>query len=198
MPKIVSEHEKEKIQEAIYQNTIKLLRKKGVKGITVDDITEAANIAKGSFYKFYPSKEECLYEIIRRSEKEMFSRVEIILSELTPSKELIIKILHEVYLADDSLVLYITPKDLEALLRKLPVEYADRENEKSGNYFESTLQMFGMDSKQVNMGVLSYLMDSLYFIASKKDEGSGRHEALALIINTIAEYMVSGMNENSN
>jgi len=192
MPKIVTEHEKQMIQEAIYKNTINLIQKKGLKGVTVDNITATANMAKGSFYSYYPSKEECLYDVIRKCESEMFNKIEHVLSEQMPKKEQIVKLIHEIYLAEDSLVLYIKPKDLETLLRKLPPEYAERENKKSENYFERTLQLFEMDRKQVNRGVLSYLMDSLHFIASKRDEGMECQQALELIINTIAEYMANG------
>lgn len=193
MPKIVSNREKEIIIGAIYQSSIELIKNKGMKGVTVDDITREAGIAKGSFYKYYSSKEECLYEVARRSEREMFERMECVLSESIPAKDKIIKVFHEVYLASDSLVPYVAPKDIEVLLRKLPEEYAKRDQKKSENYFERSMQLLGIEGAQIQMGVLGHLMDSLAFIAAKRDDTSVSQEAMELIIHTIAEYLTAGI-----
>lgn len=197
MSKIVSNREKEMIIESIYQSTIGLVKNKGMKGVTVEDIAREAGLAKGSFYKYYPSKEVCLYEVARRSEREMFGRMERVLSESMPNREKIIKVFHEVYLASDSLVPYVAPKDLEVLLRKLPAAYAERDQKKSENYFERSMQLMGIEGAQIQMGVLGHMMDSLAFIASKMDNTSESQEAMELIINTIAEYVISGMNANN-
>lgn len=141
---------------------MQLIRKKGLKGVTVDDISSAVNIAKGSFYTYYSSKEKCLYDVIRRCESKTFKRIEHVLLASSKKKEKIMKLLREIYLVEDSIVLYVSPKDLETLLRKLPAEYAKYHTEKSENYFERTLQLFELDRKQVRMDVLSYLMDSLH------------------------------------
>lgn len=198
MPKIISDHEKEITKEAIYQSVVQLIQKKGLNGVTVDDITCTTRMAKGSFYNYYPSKEQCLYDVIRRCEREVFDRVEHALSESLPKKEMLVKLLKEIYLAKDSLVLYVSPKDIETLLRKLPAQYANWQKEKSESYFERTLQLFELDSKQVRMDVLSHLMDSLHFIASNRERRIGQEEALEISVNTIAEYMAKGIqNEGS-
>ena len=75
MPKIISNREKEMILDAIYQSTIKLIKEKGLRSVTVDEITQNVNIAKGSFYKYYLTKEECLYQVIKRSERDRKSVV---------------------------------------------------------------------------------------------------------------------------
>ncbi len=196
MPKIVNEREKELVLEAIYQNTIELIKEKGLRNVTVDDITHRANMAKGSFYKYYPSKEECLYEVIKRSEREGFVRAESVIALSKPSKELLIKLLHEVYIADDSMALYITPKEIDALMRKLPAEFSEREDKKSEDFFERALCALGVQKSSLNLGVLAHLMDSLAFIASSKDGRAGSEEskiALGRIISTIADYFIGAL-----
>lgn len=196
MPKLVNDREKELILEALYQNTIELIKEKGLRNVTVDNITQRANMAKGSFYKYYPSKEVFLYEVIKRSEREGFTRTENILSESKPNKELLVEILKGIYIADDSIVLYVTPHDIEALMRKLPAEYYDREAKKSDDYFERTLHAIGAHKGIVSIGVIAHLMDSLSFIASSKDGRAGSEEskaAMELIINTIADYLMEAL-----
>lgn len=40
----------------IYESAVKLLRERGINNLSVDDIVEAAGVAKGTFYVYYKSK----------------------------------------------------------------------------------------------------------------------------------------------
>ncbi|OME90925.1 MULTISPECIES: TetR/AcrR family transcriptional regulator [Paenibacillus] len=194
MPKIVTEHEKDMVREAMFTQGIELIRKKGVKRITVEDITSATHIGKGSFYSYYNSKEELLYSIIKKSESRMFERVEAVLSENANLNERLVKVLKEIYLAADSIVLYVSPSDIELLLRKLPAEVADREASKSNNYFSRTLSLCGIDESRCEMDVLAYLMNALHFVGSTDMSFGerGREKALDLLVHAIADYMTGG------
>lgn len=193
MPKIVSEHEKEMVREAMYVKGIQLIRKKGVKRVTVEDITIATNIGKGSFYSYYKSKEELLLVIIKKFENTMFERVEAILSENMEAKEKLIKALKEIYLAADSIVFYVSPSDIEYLLRKLPDTAKDWES-KSNDYFSRTLSLCGIDVTKCDIHVLTHLMNALHFVGSEnKSFGEqGRQEALDMLVHSIADYMAGG------
>ncbi|MCM3342224.1 TetR/AcrR family transcriptional regulator [Paenibacillus sp. MER TA 81-3] len=194
MPKIVTEHEKEMVREAMYTKGIELIRKKGVKRVTVEDITIAANIGKGSFYSYYNSKEELLYTIIKKNENRMFERVESVLSKKIKLKEKLIKALKEIYLAADSIVLYVSPSDIEYLLRKLPDEAADWEALKSNDYFSRTLSLCGIDESGCEIDVLACLMNALHFIGSQDMPFGerGREKALDILVHSIADYMAGG------
>jgi AcrR family transcriptional regulator len=194
MPKIVTEHEKDMVREAMFTQGIELIRKKGVKRITVEDITSATHIGKGSFYSYYNSKEELLYSIIKKSESRMFERVEAVLSENTNLNERLVKVLKEIYLAADSIVLYVSPSDIELLLRKLPGEVADREASKSNDYFSRTLSLCGIDESRCEMDVLAYLMNALHFVGSTDMTFGerGREKALDILVHSIADYMTGG------
>ena len=41
--------------------------------IKVEELTKAAGISKGAFYKFYPAKELLFYEVLRSLHEELFS-----------------------------------------------------------------------------------------------------------------------------
>jgi AcrR family transcriptional regulator len=47
----------------------------GVKKVSVDDITKAAGMAKGSFYQHFESKEKYLYALIHEIHGQMYLRV---------------------------------------------------------------------------------------------------------------------------
>ncbi|MCL1855932.1 MAG: TetR/AcrR family transcriptional regulator [Clostridia bacterium] len=193
MPKIINDREKALIVEAIYQSTVDLIKRKGFNRVTVDDITREAGIAKGSFYQYYPTKEVCLYEAGKRAERELFVRMESLLAQPVQNKKMLVRLFHEVYLAKDSLALYIHPKDIEILRRKLPAEYAGQARQKPENYIERSMRLLNIDKSQINAGVLDRLVDSMAFIASGRDDRAANEQAMELIIDAIAKYLAGGM-----
>jgi len=70
-----------------------LIPQKGYRNTTIDDITKAANIAKGSFYTYFKNKDEVLDEILM----EKLERIEIqnaeILQTPGPLEEIIGRVL---------------------------------------------------------------------------------------------------------
>lgn len=58
MPKAFNESEKERIREKLIDAGKKAMNRHGLKGMSIDDIAREVGIAKGSFYRFFPSKEE--------------------------------------------------------------------------------------------------------------------------------------------
>lgn len=191
MPKIISEQEKEQIKNAMYIKGIELIRKKGMKRVTVDDIAVAVQIAKGSFYSYYPSKEEFLYDIIKKNEQALFDRILEIGASSGNFKAKITHALHEIYLAPDSLALYVQPSDLEYLLRKLPDTLNRKEKDKSKTNFQRTMNVLGIEDSPCDYSVLANLMDGLHFIASNRNQygEQGRAQALSIVVEAIAEYL---------
>ena len=191
MPKIISEQEKEHIKNAMYVKGIELIRKKGMKRVTVDDIAVAVQIAKGSFYSYYPSKEEFLYDIIKKNEQALFDRILEIGASSGNFKDKITHALHEIYLAPDSLALYVQPSDLEYLLRKLPDAINRKEKDKSKTNFQQTMNVLGIEDTPCDYSVLANLMDGLHFIASNQNQygEQGRAQALSIVVEAIAEYL---------
>lgn len=186
MPKIVTEEERKQVYNAIYNAAIDLIRQKGVRKVTVEDITAAVGIGKGAFYAYYPSKESCIYEVLKRNETELFSRMEEIMAQDLHDKERCVRFLKEVFLAPDSVML--SPADLEVLLRKLPPQYREREKKKSDDYFRRSLKLMKVGKKK--MEAVAMLTDCLSGVASNQMfSEKGKQEALDVLILAIAEYL---------
>lgn len=62
-------------KEQIIQVAEQLFLEKGFPNTSVEDITNALGIAKGSFYTYYSSKEELLKEIVNRSLKKIYEEL---------------------------------------------------------------------------------------------------------------------------
>lgn len=191
MPKVISEQEKMQIKNAMYVKGIELIRKKGMKRVTVDDIAAAVQIAKGSFYAYYSSKEEFLYRTIKHNEQALLDRILELEASSYNFKEKIIYALHALYLAPDSLALYVQASDLEYLMRKLPDSIHNMEQEKSQNNFQRTMIALGIEDTQCDYSVIANLMDGLHFVASNSNSYSerGREQALNILVEAIADYL---------
>src|SRR5512142_2816722 len=54
------ERRRTETRERIFRAALKLFAERGVAATTVEDITEAADVGKGTFFNYFPSKEHVL------------------------------------------------------------------------------------------------------------------------------------------
>lgn len=189
MPKIISEYQKIETKNAITQSVTKLICKnKGIKNITVDDIIKSVNIGKGSFYSYYKSKEECLYDAIKKEEKKLSEEFKVIIEEDIPPREKISIYLKNTYLNEKSISKYISPADIEVILRKLPPEFSEKEKEKSQNNVQEFMKIFCLSSDK--MEGLGALLDCISYITTYSDiSDKGKEYALDTLILSISDYI---------
>jgi AcrR family transcriptional regulator len=57
---------KEETRKQIFQAAMTLFEQKGIFGTTVEEITEAADVGKGTFFNYFPSKEAILSALAER------------------------------------------------------------------------------------------------------------------------------------
>lgn len=60
------ERRKEQTRQQIWQTAMKLFERKGIFATTVEEITEAADVGKGTFFNYFPSKEAILSALAER------------------------------------------------------------------------------------------------------------------------------------
>jgi Transcriptional regulator len=73
MPRELNENEKQFEKSRLIKCGKHLLFRFGIRRVSVDDIVKEAGIAKGSFYNYFHSKDEFIYEMIWQLHEEMFS-----------------------------------------------------------------------------------------------------------------------------
>ncbi|MFB3764981.1 MAG: TetR/AcrR family transcriptional regulator [Methanotrichaceae archaeon] len=74
-----SNDKREEIRHNIQEVSMNLFSRYGIKKTTIDDIVRAAGIGKGTFYLFYPSKEDLIFELIQtvyRPREEFLQKLE--------------------------------------------------------------------------------------------------------------------------
>jgi AcrR family transcriptional regulator len=70
MPKAFSETERARIRSRLISAGKRIINQVGVRLLVVDDIAREAGISKGSFYSFYPSREEFILAVLESWELE--------------------------------------------------------------------------------------------------------------------------------
>ena len=70
MPKAFSEAERARIQERLIAAGKRIINLVGIRPVVIDDIAREAGISKGSFYSFYPSREDFILSVFESWETE--------------------------------------------------------------------------------------------------------------------------------
>ena len=188
MPKIISEYERERTHEAIVHHTRQLIiAKKGIRDVTVDDIARAVGIAKGSFYSYFKSKEECFYQVLETTVADVYQQIALIKQEKLSTKEKVEKFVREVYLTETRVDYYFNTTDVEALFRKLPPEYSKREANFIGDgLIADIMEMMGME--RVHAEAFYKLLECIEFASVSAISEQAKEEVLDTLILSLAEY----------
>ena len=76
-----TEYETEQLRKALLKETRRCAVTLGMKKTSVDQLTKAVGIAKGSFYKFYESKEMLFFAVLENIHSELYDVADRVLSE---------------------------------------------------------------------------------------------------------------------
>jgi AcrR family transcriptional regulator len=63
------------IREKLFQAALSLIMRRGLQQTTVSDITEAADVGKGTFFNYFPTKEHVLVEFYERHRARLEERL---------------------------------------------------------------------------------------------------------------------------
>ena len=73
MPANFTETEKQAIFSKLYEEGYKALEKCGLKKMNIRDLAKAVGIATGTFYNFFPGKEDFVYHLILKKREDSLS-----------------------------------------------------------------------------------------------------------------------------
>lgn len=191
MPKAFSEREREIVKEAMLNVGAALIRKKGIRQVTVEDITKGANIAKGSFYAFYPSREILFWNIMKSEEKQLLDKILSVAAEDIDTKSKLQKIFYDLFLQDGCLVFYLTHEDMEYITRKLPPELLQADMENAQVIIRTLLSMCNLDESQESVEIVMSMIHSLQYIASNEflKIDIARKKMLSILVEAFSNYL---------
>lgn len=120
-----SDNEKELIREKLKEVACDCLLKYGVRKTTVDQIVQMAGISKGSFYKFYETKEILFFTILEEYQKSIMDEL---INKLKGVQDIGVEkftdLIYELYekVRQSFIINILKNNEFEYLMRKLPRE----------------------------------------------------------------------------
>ena len=118
-----TDYETEQLHKALLKETRRCAVTLGMKKTSVDQLTKAIGIAKGSFYKFYESKEMAFFAVLESIHSELYGVADHALSEangLPPSERAAKAVLAVCRRLSDTGDMVFIENDAKLLLQRLP------------------------------------------------------------------------------
>lgn len=125
MPAIFNDKNRDIVRGKMLQTGFELLKKYGVKRMTVSEIAKSCGLAKGTFYTFFSSKEEFIYQIIvyrRNMVKQKYT--DMIEQYGQIGREQLNEFFHYIWENDLSIYKYMSEQDMSYLAMTWPKEYS--------------------------------------------------------------------------
>ena len=118
-----TDYETEQLRKVLLKETRRCAVTLGMKKTSVDQLTKAVGIAKGSFYKFYESKEMLFFAVLENIHSELYGVADRALREsdgLPPSERAAKAVLAVCQRLSDTGDMIFIENDAKLLLERLP------------------------------------------------------------------------------
>ncbi len=191
-----TENEKEQIRQCLLTKGKELFIRYGFPKTSIDDIVQACGIGKGSFYKFFSSKEELFYYIVNGQEEVRNRLIVEHLQENLPPREMVSSFFHlALRLADENPLLqqWFDEGEHERIVRKLPdhlIKDTTRDNVKTGILFIQSLIDRGV-LKENDPEVIAGVFAAILMLRTLKDRLG--HDLFSKIMEVIIDCIAQGL-----
>ena len=194
MAKAFTEANKERIKKALLQKGREYFIRYGLKKTSVEELAKASGIAKGSFYKFFDSKEALFLAIHEESEGKMRTDlIQKLESAVEPAEKLRSLLKNSfLYLEEDPLLRAVFSKEEPANLSGLMTSEQFRDHYHQNIWFMEELVRHWQDGgiiRQLDTEVVSNLLGSTFYILLQKDNLG--EEMYARVIDMLIECLVN-------
>ncbi len=187
---IFNDGTREKMRIQLLETGFASIKLHGLKKTSVTDVANSAGIASGTFYKFFDSKEEFVYQIVvykRGKIKEYFRELA---KNGRLDKEAFRKVLTKVTLEDNNLFDHLDEREMKMLTARWPEEYwkNDSNDEMTAEWLLNSLDGVRRD---INMKVFVNLFKSLSLIryGRSKMYEEQYEETIGIYIDAIIRYV---------
>lgn len=194
MPRALTEQEKSMQYKKLLDKGKEIALSTGIRKMSIDDVTTSANMAKGSFYKHFESKEKFIYEVIMEFYKQIFTQSEQLIKQEEDVRSNIYNILINIFhLPEINFLIknYREVSDLNDTLSSVEVELT---NQIEIDIYDELLKIAGVDTTKVSPEVIHNYFHTLYMIMGSdlmiKDHVPTTFD---LILKSLADYILGGL-----
>lgn len=126
MPKVYSDEKRLEIRGQLMKAGVELIRKYGMKGMSIGELTAKVGIAQGTFYNFFKSKEIFVCEIASAYQKGIDHQVEeIVQMKGGLDREDVGSLYRRTFLEDEaSIFRFLSREDIQTITTRLPAGYS--------------------------------------------------------------------------
>lgn len=191
MPKSFNENERKIIKQSLITIGASLLKTKNIRQITVEEITQGANISKGSFYSFYNSREELFWDIIKSEEQQLIHEMIVISKQEYDLKTKIRHILYDVFLRESWLIYSMPESDFQYITRKLPLELLKTDEERAAASIKTILSLSMLEESPENIEFITTALQLLKLTETNfiYQSDQNKKQIQHIMVEGIADYL---------
>ncbi len=190
MPVIFSDKDKERIRETLFKTGFERIKKYGCKKVLINEVAEDAGIAKGTFYNFFASKEEFIFEMIRYNRDRNRKKAEEFFLRGNPTEERTRQFFLDKYLQEDISIAYIKRDDLAWLFRKNPDKLEQVKSE-AISFMGTLLEAILDKSPKAQLHVVVNMMNIIADYVVNKDHYFEKtfEPTIAILVDALVTYI---------
>lgn len=164
-PRALTAKEREKQREQLLETGKKLVIEHGIKRVSVDDITKACGVAKGTFYNFYDNKEALLLEMVWQIYSQLVEQAAETFQKAAPENIRAITgdFLKSILYNPQQVFFFSNHDELGQLLAHTSSEQMDNFHLQEEKSFARLLKMVGCDIGRVKPAVVHNYIHAMYF-----------------------------------
>ncbi|MGL6200184.1 MAG: TetR/AcrR family transcriptional regulator [Lachnospiraceae bacterium] len=164
-PRALTTEERENQKKLLMEVSKKLVIERGIKNVSVDDITKACGVAKGTFYNYYDNKDALLIELVWQICDELIERATYTFENTAPEnyRKAVEDYIKSFLFVPQQIFLFSHHDELEYLMSNVSGEQKVDFHKREVDYYIGLIRMLGKDPDQVDPVVIHNYIHALYF-----------------------------------
>jgi AcrR family transcriptional regulator len=194
MPRALTEKEKCAQCQRLLEKGKAAVISHGIRKVSVDDITKAAAMAKGTFYQHFESKEKYLYALIEKIHHDTFIQAkQIIFSDPSDGNALRVNayiFLKRLFTLPEMAFFIQNEPDIIMLFETVPDHEIQSFKQMETDLFEGLLLLAGINTEKIKPGIVHNYVHALFLMmGSDLMTEDDLPETVDLIINSFISYV---------
>ncbi len=181
-----SDFETEQIHKALLTETRRCAVTLGMRKTSVDQLTQAVGISKGSFYRFFESKEMLFFTVLEDIHTELYDVADGVLREnigLPPAERAAKAVLAVCERMSDTGVMIFIENDVAALLQRLPENIKAEHYHDDETHIRNLLESNSLSPKGGAELATATVRGLILTISHKKQIGELYPQVLDILVN---------------
>ncbi|WP_294490035.1 TetR/AcrR family transcriptional regulator [uncultured Ruminococcus sp.] len=141
MPQIFDKVGRDRVRIQLLETGFELIKQHGMKKTSVSEIAKKTGIATGTFYNYFPSKEEFIYQLVVYKRQSVKAAFEELTANGKADREQFRRYLRRIYLEDNDVFQYLSDEEINILRSRWKEEYwkNERNDEQTSKWVLSCL-----------------------------------------------------------